>query len=207
MKQATKNKVTNLKSKVKTVIKAKSAVKVKPAMKATVRASVKPKATKPKNDNTKTLTVGSKVPEFSMPSTILGTVSAASLKGKPYVLYFYPKDDTPGCTVEACGFRDALPKFNKLKVNVIGVSKDSLSSHEKFSKKFKLSFALASDEKSNVCETFGVWTNKSMYGRSYKGIERTTFLIDSKGVVNSVWNKVSVPGHVDEVKKALENLK
>ena len=122
------------------------------------------------------------------------------------MLYFYPKDDTSGCTAEACGFRDAVPAFGKLGLTVIGVSKDGIASHEKFGKKYGLTFPLASDENGKVCETFGTWVQKSMYGRSYMGIERSTFLVDGKGVVRAVWRKVSVPGHVDEVKKAVGKL-
>lgn len=150
--------------------------------------------------------VGSIAPVFSMPATMIGKAESAKLKGRPYALYFYPKDDTPGCTAEACGFRDALPDFSKLGVTIIGVSKDSLASHEKFAKKFDLNFPLASDEDGSVCEAFGVWVEKSMYGRKYMGIERSTFLIDGKGVVRAVWRKVKVPGHVEEVGMAVKAL-
>jgi peroxiredoxin Q/BCP len=126
---------------------------------------------------------GDSAPVFSLPATLIGTASSAALKGKPYILYFYPKDDTSGCTAEACGFRDALPDFAKLHIPVIGVSKDSLAKHEKFAAKYDLTFPLASDEASDVCEKFGVWKQKSMYGRTYMGIERSTFLIDAKGII------------------------
>ena len=152
------------------------------------------------------LGIGAKIPAFSLPSTLLGKVGSAGLKGKPFVLYFYPKDDTSGCTAEACAFRDALPDFSKLGVTVIGVSKDSLESHEKFAKKYDLSFPLASDTDGEVCEKLGVWKQKSMYGKTFMGIERSTFLIDSQGVIRAVWRKVSVPGHADEVKKAIAEL-
>jgi thioredoxin-dependent peroxiredoxin len=152
------------------------------------------------------LTIGSQVPEFSMPATFVGTVSHTSLKGKPFVLYFYPKDDTSGCTAEACEFRNELSGFKQCGAMVIGVSKDNLDSHEKFSRKYHLSFPLASDETSDVCERFGVWVQKSMYGRTYMGIERSTFLVDAKGCIRAHWRKVSVSGHVAEVKKALEDL-
>ena len=154
---------------------------------------------------TKAPQLGDKAPAFTLPSTA-GEVSSAALKGKLFVLYFYPKDDTPGCTTEACGFRDALPDFGKLGVTVIGVSKDSLASHEKFKKKFDLLFPLASDEDGAVCEAYGVWVEKSMYGKKYMGIDRSTFVIDGKGVIRAVWRKVSVPGHADEVKKAIAEL-
>lgn len=171
------------------------------AKKSTAKAKVKKTTRKPAGP-----VVGGKAPAFAMPATPGGTVSNASLKGKPYVLYFYPKDDTSGCTAEACGFRDALPAFGRLGAKVIGVSRDSIASHEKFIKKYKLTFPLASDESGKVCAAFGVWVKKSMYGRSYMGIERSTFLIDGKGVIRAVWRKVSVPGHVEEVKKAVQDL-
>ena len=117
------------------------------------------------------------------------------------ILYFYPKDDTSGCTKEACDFRDAEPDLSKLAAVVIGVSKDSIASHDKFKRKYNLPFVLASDEMSDVCERYGVWKEKSMYGRKYMGIERTTFLIDENGVIRAVWNKVKIPGHIDEVLK------
>jgi peroxiredoxin Q/BCP len=122
------------------------------------------------------------------------------------VIYFYPKDDTTGCTAEACGFRDQFPKFGKIDATVIGISRDSVASHDKFKKKYELPFTLASDDKGKVTEQYGVWVEKSMYGRKYMGIERATFLIDAKGVVRQEWRKVKVPGHVDEVLKAVKAL-
>jgi peroxiredoxin Q/BCP len=150
--------------------------------------------------------IGKSAPDFDLPATKTGSVSRAGLKGKPYVLYFYPKDDTSGCTAEACDFRDNIPTFKKLGIAVIGVSKDSLQRHEKFSAKYDLNFPLASDEKSKMCEAFGVYVEKSMYGRKYMGIERSTFLIDAKGIVRNAWRKVSVTGHVAEVAKAIKEL-
>ena len=129
------------------------------------------------------------------------------LKGKPVVLYFYPKDDTSGCTAEACAFRDALPDFSKVKAAIIGISRDPVASHDKFKKKHGLTFPLASDEDGKVCSAYGVWVEKSMYGRKYMGIERATFLIDGKGVVRNVWRKVKVNGHAEEVLKAAAALK
>jgi len=152
------------------------------------------------------LDVGAAAPAFSMPATVVGNISSASLKGKPYVIYFYPKDDTPGCTTEACDFRDAAPAYKKLGVPVIGVSKDDLKSHAKFAAKFNLTFPLAQDETGEVCESFGVWVEKSMYGRKYMGIDRSTFLVDGKGKIRSVWRKVSVPGHVRAIQKAIAEL-
>ncbi|MEX0808703.1 MAG: thioredoxin-dependent thiol peroxidase [Dongiaceae bacterium] len=149
---------------------------------------------------------GDKAPAFNMKTDGNDSVSLAKLKGKNVVLYFYPKDDTSGCTAEACDFRDNLPKFGKVDAVVIGVSRDSVESHDKFKKKYKLPFALAADEDGSVTEAYGTWVEKSMYGRKYMGIERATFLIDGKGVVRNVWRKVKVPGHVDEVLGAIKAL-
>ena len=153
-----------------------------------------------------TLKTGDKAPAFTMKTDGDGKVSLSSLKGKTVVLYFYPKDDTSGCTAEACGFRDDQAAFNKLDAVVIGVSRDSVASHDKFKKKYDLTFQLGSDETGKVTEDYGVWVEKSMYGKKYMGIERATFLIDGKGVIRQIWRKVKVPGHVDEVKKAIKEL-
>ena len=153
-----------------------------------------------------TITVGKAAPDFTLPTDGGGKVSLKGLRGQPVVLYFYPKDDTTGCTAEACGFRDNLPKFGKLDATVIGISRDKVESHDKFKKKYKLPFTLASDDKGQVTEKYGVWVEKSLYGRKYMGIERATFLIDAKGVVRREWRKVKVPGHVDEVLKAVKEL-
>ena len=150
---------------------------------------------------------GDKAPSFSMPTDGGGRVASKDLKGKPVVLYFYPKDDTSGCTAQACAFRDALPDFSKVNASVIGVSRDSAASHDKFKKKFGLTFPLASDEDGTVSEAYGTWVEKSMYGRKYMGIERSTFLIDGKGVIQKVWRKVKVPGHAEDVLKAVAALK
>ena len=152
------------------------------------------------------LEVGDKAPNFNLPTDGGGNISLKDLKGETVILYFYPKDDTPGCTKEACGFRDALPDFSKAKAKVIGVSKDPVKKHDKFKEKFDLSFPLASDEDGAVCEAYGAWVEKSMYGRKYMGIDRSTFLIDGKGVIRGMWRKVKVPGHVDEVLKAAQDL-
>jgi thioredoxin-dependent peroxiredoxin len=145
------------------------------------------------------LDVGDKAPEFTLPTDGAGKVTLSKLKGKKVVLYFYPKDDTTGCTAEACGFRDIFPNFRKLDATVIGISRDSVASHDKFKKKYELPFLLASDEEGKVCEKYGVWVQKSMYGRKYMGIERSTFLVNEKGVIENIWRKVKVAGHVDEV--------
>ena len=150
--------------------------------------------------------IGKKVPASKMATDGGGSVALKDLKGKKVILYFYPKDDTPGCTKEACGFRDAQPDFSKIDATVIGVSKDSVAKHDKFKAKYELPFTLASDEDGSVCEAFGTWVEKSMYGKKYMGIERATFLIDEKGVLRGEWRKVKVPGHVDAVLEAAQAL-
>lgn len=149
---------------------------------------------------------GDKAPAFSMPTDGGGTISLKDLKGKNVVLYFYPKDSTPGCTKEACGFRDLMPDFSKVDAEIIGVSKDSIKRHDNFKAKYELPFLLASDENDDVCERYGVWVEKSMYGKKFMGIERATFLIDGKGKVRKVWRKVKVPGHVEDVLEAVKAL-
>jgi peroxiredoxin Q/BCP len=152
------------------------------------------------------LNPGDKSPAFKG-DTAAGPVSLKDLKGEKFILYFYPKDDTPGCTIEACAFRDNLPKFKKLKTKVFGVSKDDLKSHAKFTDKFELPFTLISDSDGSICESFGVWGEKSMYGRKYMGIERATFLIDEDGKIAHVWRNVKAAGHVDEVLDVLKETK
>jgi peroxiredoxin Q/BCP len=149
---------------------------------------------------------GKNAPDFTAPTDGGDTLKLSGLRGKPVVLYFYPKDDTPGCTTEACGFRDASPDFKKLKAQVVGVSKDSVARHDKFKAKYNLPFPLVSDEDGKICEKYGTWIEKSLYGRKYMGIDRATFLIDRDGVVRRAWRKVKVAGHVDEVQKALQTL-
>ena len=150
--------------------------------------------------------VGSKAPDFTMPTDGNGSVTLSKLKGKKVVLYFYPKDDTSGCTAEACGFRDSFPDYTGAGAVVIGISKDSVASHDKFKRKHNLPFILASDAGSDVCEKYGTWVEKSMYGRKYMGIERCTYLLDQEGVVRGVWHRVKVPRHVAEVLKAAQAL-
>jgi len=150
--------------------------------------------------------VGDKAPAFKMATDDGGEISLASLKGRNVVLYSYPKDDTPGCTKEACGFQESLPNFSKLDAAIIGVSKDSITRHKNFKSKYGLNFTLGSDEDGSVCESYGVWKEKKNYGRTYMGIERSTFLIDGKGVIRNVWRKVKVNGHVDEVLEAAKAL-
>lgn len=152
------------------------------------------------------LGIGDPAPDFTLPTDGGGTVSLTALKGKTVILYFYPKDDTSGCTAEACGFRDSVRDFSKSGAVVIGVSKDSPASHDKFKKKHELPFTLGSDEDAAVAKRYGAWVEKSMYGRKYMGMDRSTFLIDGKGVIRGLWRKVKVPGHVAEVLKAAKEL-
>ena len=152
------------------------------------------------------LDVGSPAPDFTLPTAGGGAVTLSSLRGQAVILYFYPKDDTSGCTAQACDFRDAFPRFSQQQAVVIGLSKDSVDSHDKFKAKYDLPFILAADEAGQACAAYGVWQEKSMYGRKYMGIERTTFLVDAEGVIRAVWRKVKVPGHVAEVERALGSL-
>jgi peroxiredoxin Q/BCP len=147
--------------------------------------------------------VGKKAPAFTLPASSGEEVSLSDFLGKTIVLYFYPKDDTPGCTKEACDFRDAQRKFSSRKAVVLGVSPDSLKSHDKFIAKFELPFVLLADTDHAVAEAYGVWTEKSMYGRTYMGIERSTFVIGPDGKVKAIFRKVKVDGHVDEVLEAV----
>ena len=149
------------------------------------------------------LEVGDKAPDFTLPTDGEGKIKLSELKGQKVVLYFYPKDDTSGCTAEACAFRDSFPRFKKMAATVIGISRDSVASHDKFKKKYELPFTLGSDAEGKVTATYGVWVQKSMYGRKYMGIERATFLIDEKGKIQQIWHKVKVPGHADEVMQAV----
>jgi peroxiredoxin Q/BCP len=150
------------------------------------------------------LAEGKKAPSFKLKDQNGQVISLDSLKGKDVVLYFYPKDDTPGCTIEACNFRDEFPKFKKIDAVILGVSPDSVESHKKFAAKFKLPFSLLSDEKSAVCEKYGVWQEKSMYGKKYMGVVRTTVIIDKEGKVKKIFPKVKVEGHNEEVMTALK---
>lgn len=152
------------------------------------------------------LVAGQPAPDLSLPTDGGGQVSLADLKGKAVVLYFYPKDDTSGCTKEALAFKDALAEFEAAGAVIVGVSKDPVAKHDRFKAKYDLPFALASDADGDVCERYGVWKQKSMYGKTYMGIERTTVLIDADGVVRQVWPKVKVPGHAEAVLEAVRAL-
>lgn len=150
---------------------------------------------------------GEAAPDFSLPATAGRTVSLAGFRGKPFILYFYPKADTPGCTKEACAFQEASPRLEEIGLDVVGVSPDKIKPIEKFAAKYGLTFPLASDEDHAVAEQYGVWVEKSMYGRQYMGVDRSTFLIDAAGTVLKVWRKVSVTGHAEDVLKAAQGLK
>lgn len=145
------------------------------------------------------LQAGDTAPSFRLASDGGRTISSASLKGRRHVLYFYPKDDTPGCTREACAFRDNLPAFEKLGVPVYGVSADDAKAHEKFAHKYGLNFPLLADPEHMLLEPYGVWVEKNMYGRKYFGVQRSTFIVDTKGKIERVWEKVSPDGHAEEV--------
>jgi len=147
-----------------------------------------------------------KAPNFAMPASGGRSVSLAAMQGKPFVLYFYPKADTPGCTKEAQAFQEALPDMAASGLDVIGVSKDPMPALEKFAAKYDLTFPLASDPDGAVVEAYGAWVEKSMYGKTYMGIDRSTILIDKSGKIARIWRKVKVPGHAAEVLKAAQSL-
>ena len=149
---------------------------------------------------------GKKAPAFKMAASGERQVSSASLKGKPYLLYFYPKADTPGCTKQACGVQEALPQLGKLGLTVIGVSPDPIPPIEKFAKKYGLTFPLASDPEHAVAEAYGVWVEKSMYGKKYMGVERSSFLVDADGKVAKIWRKVKPEAHAADVLAAAKAL-
>lgn len=143
--------------------------------------------------------VGDKAPDFKLDTTADKPVRLSDLRGKKIVLYFYPKDDTPGCTREACSFQENLGTIRKKGAVVLGVSADSVESHQKFARKFDLTFSLLSDESKEVCKAYGVWKQKSLYGRTFMGIERTTFVIDEHGLVQHIFPRVKVDGHTKEI--------
>lgn len=152
------------------------------------------------------VSVGTEAPNFTASADGGKTVSLSDFRGKHVVLYFYPKDDTSGCTAEACDFRDNMNRLTSHNVVVLGVSPDSPKSHDKFKLKYELNYDLISDESHEISLSYGVWVEKSMYGRKYMGIERSTFLIDPKGIITHEWRKVKVPGHVDAIMKVLQGL-
>jgi peroxiredoxin Q/BCP len=146
---------------------------------------------------------GQIAPDFTLADQHGKKVTLSKLKGSPVVIYFYPKDDTPGCTKEACDFRDSFASYKQAGATILGISPDSAESHAKFSKKFDLPFTLLADDDKKVCEAYGVWKEKSMYGKKYMGVERTTFVIDAKGIVRRVFPKVKVDGHSSTVLDAI----
>ena len=151
----------------------------------------------------KTLNEGDKAPAFSAFTNDNGSIKLSDFKGKKVVLYFYPKDDTPGCTKESCGFAEHSKAFEKNGAVIVGVSRDSVKSHDRFKAKFDLPFALISDEDGKVCEAYGTWAEKKNYGKTYMGIVRSTFLIDEKGIVINIWSNVRVKDHVEKVLEAV----
>jgi len=153
-----------------------------------------------------TIKIGSPAPDFTLPTDGGKKISLKDLKGKNVVLYFYPKDDTPGCTREACAFRDNLPKFTSSDATVIGVSRDSGESHDQFKAKYQLPFTLASDVDGKLSEAFGAWGERERDGKKTMGMIRSTFLIDKKGVVRKEWRNVNVDGHAEEVLNAVKTL-
>lgn len=151
------------------------------------------------------LTIGDAAPDFSLPANNDQTISLSDYKGQKVILYFYPKDDTPGCTTQACDFNDTLSELGNLNTVVLGVSKDPLAKHKKFAEKYSLGFPLLSDEEHNTCENYGVWVEKNMYGKKFMGIERSTFLIDEEGKIEKIWRKVKVRGHLEDILQEIEN--
>jgi peroxiredoxin Q/BCP len=202
-KKATKKKRAKKTAVKKTAAKKKAVSKpAKKAKKALVRKTRATKAAKsaiPANAPESLLKKGDLAPSFKLQTDSGEWVSLDQFRGKTVVLYFYPKDDTPGCTQESCDFRDSFGALSSKGVVVLGASKDSVGSHQKFKTKYQLPFPLLSDESGTLCEAYGVWKEKSMYGRKYMGIERSTFVIGADGRIAKVYPKVSVPGHVGEV--------
>ncbi len=149
------------------------------------------------------LHIGDIAPDFTLPADGDTQVNLSDYRGRKLVLYFYPKDNTPGCTTESCDFRDAMEEFNDLGVAIVGISKCSVTKHDNFKAKHDLNFPLASDENNDVCERYGCWAEKSMYGKKFWGIERSTFLIDETGKIEKIWRKVKVKDHIEDVRAAL----
>lgn len=153
-----------------------------------------------------TLKIGDLAPDFTLPTDVEGKeITLSKLRGKKVVLFFYPKDNTPGCTKESCDFRDHYSTFKQYGVEVLGISKDSTKNHTKFKEKYSLPFTLLVDANANICEAFGVINKKSLFGKTFLGIQRSTFLIDENGVLRAIWRKVKVPGHVNEVLNLVQN--
>ena len=183
----------------KPAAKAKAKPQAKPAEKPSAQAAAP--APKPRFGPK----VGDRAPDFALP-TDNGTISLSALRGKPVVVYFYPKDDTPGCTREACTFNDNLPNFGAVNAEIVGISKDGAASHARFREKYGLKFHLATDADTKVQKAYGVWVEKMNYGRSYMGTERSTFLVDKDGMIRAAWRGVKVDGHVEKVLEAAKGL-
>ena len=186
--------------------KGKKSAKPAPARRKAAAKKSPAKSAPVKGATVKGPKIGDRAPDFTLPSDGTGMVTLSALRGKPVVLYFYPRDDTPGCTMEACGFNDNLPNFSDVNAEIIGVSKDHETSHARFRAKYGLKFHLAADTETKVAQAYGVWIEKSLYGRTYMGMDRATYLIDKDGVIRGVWRSVKVPGHVDDVLKAAQTL-
>lgn len=152
------------------------------------------------------INIGDQAPDFLVPTDGNCSISLKKLQGKKVILYFYPKDMTPGCTNEACGFRDAYPDFSMIDTKIIGVSRDSVKRHNKFKEKYELPFTLVSDEEGEVCKAYGVWQKKKNYGKTYMGIVRSTFLINKNGEIAAVWRNLRVKGHVEKVLEEAKKL-
>ena len=204
-KKANKKSARPKKAGRRTAASRSAAVKKVPAKKA-ARKTASVKSVAPRPAPVKGPKVGDAAPDFTLPTDGTGSITLSSLRGRPVVLYFYPRDDTPGCTMEACGFNDNLPDFSSLNAEIIGISKDSEASHAKFRQKYGLKFRLAADIETKVAKAYGVWIEKSLYGRKYMGMDRATYLIDRDGVIRGVWRSVKVPGHVDAVLAAAKGL-
>ena len=179
--------------------------KAAPAKKSTAKKKAAPAKSAVKQGGGK-VAVGKKVPAFSSLVTGGGSWKSSAAAGKNLVIYFYPRDNTPGCTKEGEAFRDLAPAFAKANTAILGVSPDTVASHEKFKAKYEFPFELLSDEEQQLCQLFDVWREKSLYGRKFMGVERSTFLIDSSGVLRQEWRKVKVPGHAEAVLEAAKAL-
>jgi thioredoxin-dependent peroxiredoxin len=186
--------------------KPKKTARRNPARRAAAPRPAPPKAKSTAAKSGGSVREGSRAPAFSLPDQAGRIVSSSALAGKPYVLYFYPKDDTSGCTREACGFRDSLRGFGSKGVKIIGVSPDSEASHARFAGKYGLPFTLLADTDKALARAYGVWAKKQNYGREYMGIVRSTFLVDKRGVVQKAWRGVRVDGHVEAVLGASASL-
>lgn len=149
------------------------------------------------------ISIGQKAPDFTLKIDDGSDFKLSDHLGQKIVVYFYPKDDTPGCTTEACDFRESIAQFNRLNSRVIGISKDSIATHKKFKEKYDLNFPLGADEDGTVCEMYGVWVEKSMFGKKYFGIKRSTFLINEQGLVTHIWPNVSVSSHIKDILAAI----